>query len=104
LIYSARRPSGTLAFGVCGMIELDIYGSVIEVSRSAVVRLRDLAAARAGGSSAQRDLSLLLDRALGTHTKVALQRGEARALLELVATEPADPEIAALADTIRAAR
>jgi hypothetical protein len=86
------------------MIELDIHGSVVAVSPSAVAQLRNLAAARAGLSSAQRDLSLLLDRALGAHTTVVLQRGEARALLELVETEPADPEIAALADTIRAAR
>jgi hypothetical protein len=86
------------------MIELDIQGRVIAVSPSAITRLRNLAAARAGGSSAQRDLSLLLDRALGAHTTVVLQRGEARALLELVNTERADPEIAALADTMRAAR
>jgi hypothetical protein len=86
------------------MIELDIQGRVIAVSPSAITRLRNLAAARTGGSSAQRDLSLLLDRALGAHTTVVLQRGEARALLELVNTERADPGIAAPADTMRAAR
>lgn len=85
------------------MIQLDIHGRVIAASRSAVAQLRDLAAARAGLSSSQRDLSLVLDRALHTHATVALQRGEARALLELVEEQPADAEIAALADAIRAA-
>jgi hypothetical protein len=89
--------------GVCRVIELDICGTAITASSSLVARLRDLAAARAGFSSAQRDLSLLLDRALRTGAIVALQRGEARALLELVDAQPADPEIAALADGVRAA-
>jgi hypothetical protein len=85
------------------MIELDIHGTVIAISRSAVAQLRNLAASRAGISSAQRDLSLLLDRALRTHARVVLQRGEARALLELVQSEQTDPEIAALANAIRTA-
>jgi hypothetical protein len=85
------------------MIELDIHGTKVAVSPSTVAQLRDLAAARAGLSSAQRDLSLTLDRALGTQAPVVLHRGEARALLELVEAEPADHEIAALADDIRAA-
>ncbi len=83
-------------------MRLDILGRQVTVSRAAAARLRDLAAARAGASSSQRDLSLVLDRAARTGATVPLQRGEARALLELVDAEPADVELAAVADVVRA--
>jgi hypothetical protein len=85
------------------VIELDILGRVIAVPTAAVARLRDMAAARAGLSSSHRDLSLVLDRGLRRRSIVLLQRGEARALLELVEEASEDMEIAALAGAIRAA-
>jgi hypothetical protein len=62
-----------------------------------------LAAARAGLSSSHRDLSLVLDRALQTRATVVLQRGEARALLELIEEQPADTDIGGLAVELRGA-
>jgi hypothetical protein len=85
------------------MIQLDILGRGVTTSPAVIAQLRDFAAARAGQSLSQRDLSLALDRALRTQSTVVLQRGEARALLELVDEQSADAEIAALAETIRAA-
>lgn len=92
-----------LSVGACSVIELDILGRVIAVPTPAVARLRDMAAARAGLSSSHRDLSLVLDRGLRRRSIVLLQRGEARALLELVEEASEDMEIAALAGAIRAA-
>jgi hypothetical protein len=68
-----------------------------------VAKLRELAAARAAQSSSQRDLSLVVDRALRTGATVALQRGEARALLELLEAKAADTELTALVEAVRAA-
>jgi hypothetical protein len=85
------------------MIQLDILGRGVTASPAVVEQLRDLAAARAGQSLSQRDLSLALERALRTQATVVLQRGEARALLELVEAQSGDAEIAALAESIRAA-
>jgi hypothetical protein len=69
------------------MIELDITGVLTTLEDGDAQRLRDAAAAAAGRSGAHRDLSLLLDRALATHKRIALQRGEARALEELLASD-----------------
>ncbi|MGD0713066.1 MAG: hypothetical protein ABSB24_02630 [Gaiellaceae bacterium] len=68
-----------------------------------MAKLRELAAARAAQSSSQRDLSLVVDRALRTGATVALQRGEARALLELLEAKAADTELTALVEAVRAA-
>jgi hypothetical protein len=77
--------AGRVSFaGMAALLRLDILGGTLTASPAVVGRLRDLAAARAGQSSSQRDLSLVLDRALRTGATVALQRREARALLELV--------------------
>lgn len=91
-----------LAAGVCGVIEIHILGQAVHVSPAAVAELRDRAAAEAGRSNSARDLSLILDRALRTGATVALQRGEARALLTLLDHLPANPELAVLAATIHA--
>jgi hypothetical protein len=88
---------------MAALLRLDILGRMLTVSPALVGRLRARAAARAGQSSSQRDLSLVLERALRTGATVALQRGEARALLELVETEPADAELAGIAEVVRAA-
>lgn len=85
------------------MIQLDILGRVVTAPPSIVAKLRDFAATRAGQSLSHRDLSLALDRALQTQSTVVLQRGEARALLELVEEKKADTEIAALGEAVRGA-
>jgi hypothetical protein len=54
-----------------------------------------------GSLRPQRDLSLVLDRALRTRTTVVLQRGEVRALLELAEAQPGNAGIVALADAAR---
>src|SRR3954454_5312718 len=78
--------------GLRRMIELDISGVVAVLEDSDARRLRDAAANEAGRSPGHRDLSLLLDRALATRKRIALQRGEKRALEELLA----GPEFSAL--------
>jgi len=88
---------------MAALLRLDILGRMLTVSPALVGRLRDLAAARAGQSSSQRDLSLVLERAVRTGATVALQRREARALLELVEAEPDDAELARIAEAVRAA-
>lgn len=96
-----RCPAGAVASR--GLVWLDVLGRVVTVSPAVAARLRDLAAAGAGRSLSQRDLSLVLERALRTGATVALQRGEARALLDLAGAEPADRELAAVADAVRKA-
>lgn len=66
------------------MVELDITGVVAHLSDPDAVRLRDAAAVQAGSSAAHRDLALLLERALTTGKPIALQRGERRALEQLL--------------------
>jgi hypothetical protein len=82
------------------LIELDILGRTVRVPISAVERLRDLAVGRAGRSSSARDLSLVLDRACHSRTKVALQRGEVRVLLELLQAAT-DEELIAVANSVQ---
>jgi hypothetical protein len=65
-------------------ITLDLAGSRMRLPRALAQILRDAAAHRAGSSSSQRDLSLILTRAIETGSLVALQRPEIRALLELL--------------------
>lgn len=60
-------------------IRLDLPSGVLELAPADVGALRDAAAAEAGRSSAARDLSLLLDRALGQR-RLTLRRAEADAL------------------------
>ena len=62
---------------------LDIGGRRVDLDPDEVVRLRDAAAACAGRSSAARDLSLLLDRALYRPQVLALCRAEAQTLAQL---------------------
>jgi hypothetical protein len=81
--------------------EIHLLGQVVHASRVAVAELRDQAASEAGRSNSARDLSLVLDRALRTGATVALQRGEARALLTLL-DSATTPELAALAAAIHA--
>ena len=70
--------------GVCGVVEIDIFGQSVTGTTEVVARLRELAAAEAGRSNSARDLFRVLDRALRAGAKVSLQRGEARALLILL--------------------
>jgi hypothetical protein len=69
------------------VIELDIMGDIVSIQDNDARRLRDAAAAEAGRSAGHRDLSLLLDRALQTRRRVAVHRGEQRALEEILEKE-----------------
>lgn len=60
-------------------IQLDVFGTVVPLPRELVAELRAAAAARAGVSSIHRDLSLVLDRALGSGS-ATLTRADLRAL------------------------
>jgi hypothetical protein len=64
-------------------VVLDIGGRRVDLDRAEAVRLRDAAAAVAGRSSAARDLSLVLDRALSRRSVLALRRAEAQTLAQL---------------------
>jgi hypothetical protein len=64
-------------------VVLDVAGRRIELDPGEAARLRDAAAARAGRSSAARDLSLLLDRALHRRQILALRRAEAHIVAQL---------------------
>lgn len=68
-----------------GAVILDIAGRRVDLDPGEATRLRDAAAARAGRSSAARDLSLLLDRALSGRQVLALRRAEAQTLAQLAA-------------------
>jgi hypothetical protein len=70
------------------MLELDLNGRVLSLSNEEARLLRDAAAREAGHSEAARNLSLLLDRGLKEHRRLALQRGEQRALRSLVEADP----------------
>ncbi len=67
------------------MIRLDLPGGAIDLAREDVIRLRDAAAAQAGHSSAARDLSLLLSRALEQTRTPALRRAELHTLIQVAA-------------------
>lgn len=69
------------------VVELDINGVLIHLTADEAEQLHDAAAAKAGHSAPARDLSLTLARALRDRRVVALQRGELRALRELVAAD-----------------
>lgn len=70
------------------MVELDINGSLVQVSDTDAALFREAAASQAGRSAAARDLSLLLERALSSQRPVALHRGELRVLRSLLASDP----------------
>jgi hypothetical protein len=59
------------------VVRLDLPTGALELDAHVVERLRDAAAEMAGRSSAARDLSLVLDRALTAGGGVALRRAEA---------------------------
>jgi hypothetical protein len=83
------------------MIRLDVQGVVVSMEPTQAERLRLAAATQAGSSSRLRDLSLVLDWALGSSRVVALRRSEARELLRLV---QATPELADIADVLEPLR
>jgi hypothetical protein len=67
------------------VIRLDLPRGQIDLRRDDLGRLRDAAADQAGRSSAARDLSLILDRALDQRRTVTLRRGELHALIHVAA-------------------
>ncbi|TML83314.1 MAG: hypothetical protein E6G08_20235 [Actinobacteria bacterium] len=88
-------------------VQLDINGRLISLTRAEAERLRDEATAQAASSSALRDLSLVLDRAIRGKRVVALQHQEQRALARLLAQYPDDeyaPLRAALSHALAPAR
>ena len=69
------------------VIELDIGRAVVTLADKDVELLRDIAAAQAGRSAASRDLSLLLNQALTSRRRIALQRGEVNALRQIISAD-----------------
>ena len=69
------------------VIELDIGRAVVTLADKEVELVRDIAAAQAGRSAASRDLSLLLNQALTSRSRIALQRGEVNALRQIIAAD-----------------
>ena len=67
-------------------IEISLDGKVVAVPRDVVSAIAAAAAARAGVSERHRDLSLHLNRALGSG-QVTLGQGEVRALLAVLEEE-----------------
>jgi hypothetical protein len=84
-------------------VRLDINGELVPLTPAETERLRDEATAQAAISSALRDLSLVLDRAIRSKRVVALQRQELRALARLLARHPGD-QYAPLFSLVGAAR
>jgi len=80
-------------------ITIDLNGRRCVLTRERVAELRDLAANDAGSSSARRDLSLVLERALHDRRAIVLRRGEIRALAGLLASHSVGAEF----DPLRAA-
>jgi hypothetical protein len=80
-------PAGDEREAVAHVIQLDVFGTVVRLPRELVALLRTAAAARAGASSIHRDLSLVLDRALGSGS-ATLTRGDLRALGVIGEEEP----------------
>jgi hypothetical protein len=68
------------------VVRIDLPHGPVELDRVVVERPRDVAAASAGRSSAARDLSIVLTRALAELGTVALRRAELRTLLEVAET------------------
>jgi hypothetical protein len=93
---TVRHPAPLLA-------KLDVIGKLLTLSEREAEELRAAAAAEAGRSSARRDLSLLLDRALRTRTTVALNRAEARELAELLTSGGFRANLALLQAALREA-
>jgi hypothetical protein len=85
------------------LVRLDVIGHLITLSEREAEELRGAAAGDAGRSSARRDLSLLLARALRTRRPVALSRAEARELTELVMSGDFESNLALLQDALRLA-
>jgi hypothetical protein len=69
------------------VIELDIGRAVVTIGDKDAELLRDIAAAQAGRSAASRDLSLLLNQALTSRRRIALQRSEVKALRQIITAD-----------------
>jgi hypothetical protein len=65
------------------VVRFDLPSGTLELNQNVVERLRDVAAGMAGHSSAARDLSLILGRALARSGGVALRRAELQTLMEV---------------------
>jgi len=85
-------------------VQLDINGQLVPLTRKQAERLRDGATAQASSSSALRDLSLVLDRAIRSKRVVALQHQELRALARLLTLYPDEAGLAQLRRALPEAR
>jgi hypothetical protein len=83
------------------MIEIDLDGKVVAVSRDVVSDVAAAAAARAGVSARHRDLSIHLSRALESG-RGSLGRGEVQALAAVLEEEHPDRFGPAAAELLRA--
>ena len=70
------------------MVKIDLNGELVHLDDAVAAAARDAAAADAARSSARRDLSLILDRALESGTTIALRRAEMRELAALLDEHP----------------
>lgn len=100
----AERCSTLARMAESRRVTLDLTGTLVTLSAAAAVELRDAAAADAGRSSARRDLSLILERALTTNATVALRRAEARELADILAEHHLGGRFAELGQALAAAR
>jgi hypothetical protein len=85
------------------LVKLDVIGKLVTLSEREAEELRAAAAAEAGRSSARRDLSLLIERGLRTRSTVALNRAEARELIELLTSGGVRSDLALLQEALREA-
>jgi hypothetical protein len=65
------------------MVRMNLPSGTLELDEAVVEQLRAAAAEMAGRSTAARDLSLVLDRALLSSRTVALRRAEVQTLIEV---------------------
>jgi hypothetical protein len=87
------------------VVRLDRPTGALEIDERVVERLRDAAAEMAGRSSATRDFSLVLERALTAGRVVALRRAEVQTLVEVCRPASRHPKVAeALAEERREKR
>jgi hypothetical protein len=68
----------------------DLASGQVSLDADQVGQLRDAAAAQAGRSSAARDVSLLLDRALQQAKPVTLRRAELQTLIQIATSAQLD--------------
>jgi hypothetical protein len=97
--HRARGRSRRAAWGwrTVRHVFFDLPNGQVSLDADQVAQLRDAAAAQAGRSTAARDLSLLLARALEQVKPVALRRAEVQTLIQIATDAHLDEIVAKLA-------